>query len=319
MASTKPRMVVLAVSLGIATSFGLGSDAALAKSAKKSSVQPRQTTKSANPQGDEQAIRDFVSKLSKLHEAGDAKGLSALWAEDCEYVDIDGTQTKGRKDLEQRFASVFAAKGIPRMQVATDSVKFLAPSVALAEGRVQREQDGQIHTDSRFSLILVRGADGWLISKASERAFVASTNYDYLKPFDWIVGNWTAQNDGTSVNLSAEWVPSKNFILCRYVTTKQTGKTSVDMQIIGWDPILNQPRSWHFDNTGGFGQGLWSKVNNQWSCEASGVESDGSTTKSRNIFLVNGPDKFSWSSQNRSVNGMAVGDAASLTVQRVVK
>ncbi len=319
MASTKLRIAVLAVSLGIAGSFGLGADAVLAKSAKKSSAQSGQPAKSANPQSDEQSIRDFVSRFSKLHEAGDAKGLSALWAEDCEYVDIDGTQTRGRKDLETRFASVLADKSNLHMQVAADSVKFLSPTVVLAEGTVQREQGGQIQTDSRFTLILVKGADGWLISRASERPFVASTNYDYLKAFSWIVGNWSAQNEGTTVNLSAEWVPSKNFILCRYVTTKPTGKTSVDMQIIGWDPILNQPRSWHFDNTGGFGQGLWSKVNNQWSCDAHGVERDGSTTKSRNIFVVTGPDKFNWSSQDRSVNGMAVGDAASLTVQRVVK
>jgi uncharacterized protein (TIGR02246 family) len=308
------KLAVLALSLGIAVSSGM-CQAAQAKSARKSSSQ---ATKSA-PQGDEQAIHAELADFGKVLASGDAKGLAALWTEDGEYVDVDGTQTKGRKEIEKRFAMVFGQDGKPHVQLTADTVKFLSPNVAMVDGKVRREHDGQTLPDSSFSMVLVKGDANWLIARASESALVATSNYDYLRQFDWLIGEWSAESGSTSVHMKAEWVPSKNFILCKYETKKADGGQSVDMQIIGWDPLLEQPRSWHFDSSGGFGQGIWSKVKNEWNCDASGVESDGSTTKSRNVFVVTGPNAFTWSSVNRSVDGMSVGDVAALPVQRVVR
>jgi len=316
-ASNQVKFAVLALSLGIAFSSG-SSQAVQAKSAKKAAAAAAKSAK-AVPQGDEQAVRAALADFSKLLDAGDAAGLSALWTEDGEYTDEDGNQTKGRKEIQQRFSMIFSQEGKPKVKLVPDSVSFLAPTVAMVEGSVQRNQEGQTRPESHFSLVMVKGDSGWLMSRASERQIVATSNYDNLRHFDWLIGDWDAQSSSATVHMKAEWVPSKNFILCKYETKKADGGHAIDMQIIGWDPVLDQPRSWHFDSSGGFGQGLWSNANNQWVCDATAVERDASTTKSRNIITVTGPNAFTWSSTNRSVDGMAVGDAPSLQVQRVVK
>jgi uncharacterized protein (TIGR02246 family) len=316
-ASNHLKLAFSVLSLGIV--FLSGADPAMAKSSKKTSSQTSKSAKTSAPQGDEQAIRAQLANFSKQLAAGDAAALAQLWTEDGEYEDEDGSLTKGRKEIEKRFAMVFSQDGKPQVHLAADTVKFLAPSVALVEGLVQREHDGQTRPGSHFSLVMVRGDSGWLLTRAAERSLIATSNYDYLRHFDWIIGDWGAESNAATVHMKAEWVPSKNFILCKYETKKADGAQSVDMQIIGWDPLLDQARSWHFDSSGGFGQGLWSKANNQWICDTTGVESDGSTTKSQNIISVTGADSFTWTSVNRSVDGMAVGDAPSLQVKRTVR
>jgi len=313
-ASNHIKFAALALSLGIIVFNGVN-DQAFAKSTKKK-TEVTVTTKSTV--GDEPAVRAQLAEMAKQLAAGNAAQLAALWAVDGEYIDEDGNRARGRKEIENRFSGLFSQGGKPQVHLAADTVKFLAPTVAIVEGTVQRDRDGQTMPDSHFSLVLVKGADGWLMSRASESPVVATSNYDYLRQLDWIIGEWDAKGSNASVHLKAEWVPSKNFIICKYETKKADGSQSVDMQVIGWDPILSQPRSWHFDSSGGYGQGLWTKSNNQWMCEASGVESDGSTTRSRNIMSIKGSNSFDWSSVNRSVDGMAVGDAAPLVVQRIV-
>jgi uncharacterized protein (TIGR02246 family) len=318
MVATKQiKLAALAMSLGIALSSAT-TQMAQARSSKKAAAASTSTAKGGT-QSDDAAVRAQLSQFSKFLAAGDAHSLANLWTEDGEYVDEDGHQSKGRKALEERFTMVANRESKPNITLLSDSIKFLAPSVAMVEGTVEREHDGQSRPTTHFDMVWVKGDGGWLLSNASERELVATSNYEFLRHFNWIIGDWSAQSSAATVNMKAEWVPSKNFILCKYDTSKKDGGHSVDMQIIGWDPILGMPRSWHFDSSGGYGQGFWSKANNQWVCDATAVESDASTTKARNIITVTGPDSFTWTSVNRSVDGMAVGDAPSLMVQRVGK
>ncbi|MBS1990855.1 MAG: SgcJ/EcaC family oxidoreductase [Cyanobacteria bacterium SZAS LIN-3] len=313
-ASNQLKLTALTLSLGIIASMSVNVPA-LAKS--KAGSSKTATTTKTSAQSDEAAIRAQIVEMGKQLAAGNAALLAAIWAEDGEYVDEDGNKCSGRKQIQDRFTAVFSQDGKPQVHLLADSIKFLAPTVAIVEGKVQRDRGNQSLPDSQFSLVMVKGANGWLLSRASESPVVSRSNYDYLRQLDWIIGEWDAKGPNATVHLKAEWVPSKNFIVCKYETKKNDGTVSVDMQIVGWDPILGQPRSWHFDSTGGYGQGFWSKVNNQWVCDASGVETDGSTTKSRNIMTVKGKDTFDWTSVNRSVDGMAVGDAPALQVQRI--
>ncbi|MBU6454833.1 MAG: SgcJ/EcaC family oxidoreductase [Cyanobacteria bacterium REEB67] len=318
------RDSALALALGIAVVAGLAQGVGTPAFARAKKVKNVETVKTstvvARPDGDVAAVQAQLINFSRILALGDAAALASLWTADGEYIDEDGAAVKGRDDIQQRFALVFNTNGKPQIQLISEEVKFLSPTVALVEGKVQRNREGNAISDSRFSLVMVKGEAGWLFSRVSERAaLTASSNYDHLKQLDWIIGEWSAQNGNASVHMRAEWMPNKNFIVCKYDTKKANGATSIDMQIIGWDPLEEKPRSWHFDNSGGYGQGFWSKVGSQWVCDTSGVESDGSVTRSKNLMNVTGANGFTWSSVQRSVNGMAVGDASALAVQRVSK
>ena len=261
-------------------------------------------------------VRAQLVNFANMLAAGDAAGLAAMWTADGEYIDEDGVSLKGRSAIQDRFNSVFKDDGKPQVKLVAEDIKFVAPTVALVEGKVEHTGDSATLTESRYSAVMVRNESGWQFTRVAERSVGVTASYDYLRQMEWLIGEWTAQNNGVSVHMRAEWLPNKNFILCRYETKKPSGNI-VDIQVIGWDPIQEKPRSWSFDNSGGYGQGFWVKAGSQWICDSQGVENDGSITRSRNIMNITSPTAFSWSSVHRSVNGMSVGDAPALEVQRV--
>ena len=106
--------------------------------------------------------------------------------------------------------------------------------------------------------------------------------------------------------------------LLRTVTMKQgAGILGTVTQVIGWDPALQQVRSWTFDSDGGFGSELWTKDGKRWVLEATGMRRDGGRTQATNVLIPAGTDSFTWQSVARRVAGARLPDTAELKVHRV--
>jgi hypothetical protein len=75
------------------------------------------------------------------------------------------------------------------------------------------------------------------------------------------------------------------------------------MQIIGWDPVKNQIRSWVFDSDGGFGEGTWVHKDNRWIIQSTSTLADGGRASATNILTRIDDDTATWQSVNRSVDG----------------
>ena len=75
------------------------------------------------------------------------------------------------------------------------------------------------------------------------------------------------------------------------------------MQIIGWDPVAKQIRSWVFDSDGGFSEGKWTHKGNRWIIQQVGTIPDGGKSSAVNIIKQIDHDSFTWQSIERSVNG----------------
>lgn len=169
-------------------------------------------------------------------------------------------------------------------------------------------------------MIFVKQNGQWLISNATETPLIARGNTEPLNQLSWLIGEWSAEQSGGSVHMKAEWAANKNFIACQYQVQKSADSPKLESrQLIGWDPRSEQPISWHFDSSGGFGYGTWLKKDKQWMVNATGVDRDGSTTNALNVLSIADPDNFSWQSTNRSINGIVVNDTAPLKVHRVTR
>ena len=306
-----------ALTAAAALSLGISAVSGQPAAAKTTTKKVVTEVKTITVGSDTVSVKTQLVSFSTMLAAGDAAGLAAMWTPDGEYIDEDGVTLKGRSAIQDRFTKVFGEDGKPQVKLVAEDIKFVAPTVVLVEGRVEHTGDAAALTESRYSAVMVHTESGWQFSRVAERNVGATSSYDYLRQMEWLVGEWTAQNNGVTVHMRAEWLPNKNFILCRYETKKASGPNIVDIQVIGWDPIQEKPRSWSFDNSGGYGQGFWLKAGTQWICDSQGVENDGSVTHSRNILNITSPTAFTWSSVHRSVNGMAVGDAPALEVQKV--
>lgn len=315
-ASKMPKIALIAVTLGIISiscqpmSLAAGDS----KSSSKAKVSDNAAQKDANS-----AINAQFAALSKAIADGDAKAVSAMWTEDGDYIDQDGGVTKGKAAIEKRFSVLFTQNGKQFLDLVPDSVRSLSNDVVVSEGTVRRK-DASTKPETRFSMVFLKQNGSWLISSATETPLVVDSSVDPLKDLSWLVGDWSAENNGGSVHMKAEWAANKNFITCKYEIKKSADSPTVESrQVIGWDPRTEQPISWHFDATGGFGYGNWVKKDRQWLVDATGVDRDGSTTSATNVLSISDPNSFSYQSVNRSINGVGFNDTVPLKVQRVVK
>jgi uncharacterized protein (TIGR02246 family) len=274
----------------------------------------------ADNQSDETAVRSQISNLTSALAKADVKGVLSLWTEDCSFTDEDGGQTKGKAQMQKRFETLFSNEGRQLVQLQPDSVRKLADNVAIAEGTVHRSDGASSATPvTRFSLLFLKQNGNWLISTGNEVPLVAQPSSNYLKDLSWIIGDWSAEKDGATVKMTAEWAANESFIHLKYLIKKPNEPEQTDIQVIGWDPRSDQLVSWHFDSNGGFGYGNWSKKGPQWLVDSTAVTHTGSTARAVNIITMNSANSFSWQSVNRSVDGETVGDTAPLEVKRVSK
>lgn len=314
------RFVVVLLSLGIML-VGLSPMSLAAKKEKHSNKKNKQTDVVATNVDAKSAVAAQVNLISKYLAEGDATKVSSLWTNDGTYIDEDGVLLKGRAALEKRFSENATAGGRQPVTFIQAPVQMLADTVALAEGIVSRNEGVGSKPQTRYSLVFVKQDGNWLISTATETPLVAvDENVNPLSDLAWLIGEWSTERDGKSVKMKAEWTADKKFIQCKYETKISASAPAVESrQVIGWDPRINQPVSWHFDSSGGFGHGDWSKENKQWIVQAVGVDRAGNTTTATDLISALTPDSFSWQSVNRSIDGFEFNDSAPLKVVRVAK
>lgn len=314
-----PKLLVLAMCLGIVTSscFPLSVEAKQSKSGAKSS---RSKTSESGDAATE--VRAQLDALEKTLAQGTAKQLAAMWTEDGTYTDENGAIVKGRAALEERFAAIISDTGNPTVDFVPDSNRVLSNNVVLSEGIVRRKDGAKRTPETRYSLVLQKKDGAWLISAATETPFLASAEEDPLTGLAWMIGDWSAtdKSKGASVEMKADWAANKHFITCNYVTQRSADSPKIESkQVIGWDPRTENPISWHFDSSGGFGYGNWSNKDGKWYIQSTGIDRDGSTTTATNIISGATPSSFNWQSIDRTVDGVSYTDTASLKVEKVVK
>jgi uncharacterized protein (TIGR02246 family) len=113
---------------------------------------------------DEAAIREVVSKYVDARESIDAKAIEALFTPDADQLVSSGEWRKGLKEVVKgTVASSQNSRG--KRTIAVESVRFLSPDVALADGRY--EISGASAADTRkmwTALVLTRSTSGWRIA-----------------------------------------------------------------------------------------------------------------------------------------------------------
>jgi uncharacterized protein (TIGR02246 family) len=85
---------------------------------------------------EEAAIRDVVRRYVEAREKRDGKLLAALFTDDADQLTTAGEWRKGRDNIVRGgLASSQANPG--SRQIAIETVRFVAPGVALADGRYE--------------------------------------------------------------------------------------------------------------------------------------------------------------------------------------
>ena len=267
---------------------------------------------------EEKIIKKNQADYVQAFISGDAKALAAFWAPDGEFVDSEGKAYQGRSVIEKEFAEFFATNKGMKLEISMDSLRFIAPGVALESGgsRVLGGPDGAT-ARAAYHIVHTKKDGRWFLTSVREAAYAPASNYEHLRDLEWLVGNWTAKGAGSTLELSCEWTAKRSFLMRKYTIQGAEGAAKTGVQIIGWDPTSGGIRGWLFDSDGGFGSERWTRDGKRWILEATGVSKDGAQIAATNVITRLDHDSFTWQSVDRGLNQVQLPDTAVIKVTRV--
>jgi uncharacterized protein (TIGR02246 family) len=298
--------VIIAFSLALAgAAFGAGAPA------KQPAGEEKNQSSSAG-----QTTDDDAQKYEEAYNKGDAKTLAGFYADDVYYIDQDGAEVKGRDAMERLLADNFQQNPGVKLAITTEEVKQLTPDVKVSRGLATvMPANGAVET-TRYTATSVRKGAHWEISQLTETEAPPPNAYSQLAVLEWLVGTWQDKSGDQTVETKINWAGDKNFLV-RTFKLKGAESETDGWEIIGWDPIRQQIRSWIFDSNGGFGEATWATDGDDWLVRASNVLPDGSRSTTENVLTKVDGNKFSWESQNRTLNGDPQPSLDKIEVQRV--
>jgi hypothetical protein len=157
----------------------------------------------------------------------------------------------------------------------------------------------------RFTAMWVKQEGKWRLASLREARLEPQATAAQLAELDWMTGQWSAQHEQTTIEVSAAWNSTRTFLV-RELRVRAEDKAAFSVvQRIGWDPLARKIRSWNFDSDGGYGEGIWTKAGNAWSVQSNGVLPDGRQTTSTSLFAFDGKDSFTWKSTVARADGEA--------------
>jgi len=252
-------------------------------------------------------IKKAVTAYIAAFNARDATTLAELWSPGAVYrSQATGEIIAGREALEAEFAAQFEDRKDARLEVATKSIEFISPNVALEEGTATIVQTNMPPEKSSYTVIYVKRDDKWLIDRVKEEQGSAAqdAHYEQLKDLEWLVGTWVDQDGDTVITTECQWVGNRNFLLRSF--TVSSGAESADvsgMQFVGWDAGKKQIRSWVFDSDGGFAEGVWTKKKDRWIVKTKATLAGGEIATSTSVLKPVDGDSFTWQKVNRFIDG----------------
>jgi uncharacterized protein (TIGR02246 family) len=266
----------------------------------------------------EAAITKTAEAFVEAFAKGDAKAVASFWTPDGDYVDPSGRVLSGRPAIEKDFADLFAENKGLKLRIEVASLKFPTPDTAVEDGvTAVIAPDGTAPSRARYSNFLVKKDGQWLLASVREANYVAPSNYDNLRPLEWVIGDWVDENPGSELaRISFAWAPDQNFIVSTRTVETKEGVLDRGTQWIGWDPVSKQIRSWNFEADGGFGEGAWSKDGEKWVIKTTSVLADGSKVIATNIVSPLNGDSISLQSKEQTVDGKALPDTNETKMKR---
>lgn len=277
---------------------------ALVFSAVAQEEQPDEAEKAAQAQTD-----SYVAAFNK----GDAEALAAMYSEDAQYSNEDGTVISGREDIARNLEDFFAENKGAELDVQIESARFLTSDVLIEKGLASVGDE-----TTRYVCNYVKKDGNWLISDLSETTLPPSdAAAAALEDLGWMVGNWKDASPDVKVTTTVDWTKNHHFLRRSISINRDEDEGPMEAtEVIGYDPVSEGIRSWVFDSEGGFGEGTWSREGNKWLVSFKATAPDGTTSSAQHIITYVDDNKFLWESINRQSEGEALPNIDKIEVVR---
>lgn len=263
-----------------------------------------------------QAAADFVLAYNNK----DAKALAELFTEAGEMSDLMGEEiVSGRAAIQAHYEEIFAGEDVPAMAVEVDSVRLVAPNLAIEDGTVHLtppEKDAPPRSTTYTATLLRNEAGVWQIASTRDLGDATDAAGQLADLAKVISGDWTCRNAaGARVDLAFGWDSSGKFLSGEMLTTAAGAEPQEGTIRIGWNAARSSIVSWIFDADGGVLQSVWTPVDDGWLLRSEGTTADGETITSSQELTAEDRNTLLWSATNRVIDGEKQPD----NVMRIVR
>lgn len=249
----------------------------------------------------------------------DVNALADFFAEDADFTTEDGRTFSGRAAIAESIRAGLVASRGSKLAITTESVRVLAPETVLQKGSTAVTAKSGETNSALFTAIHVKKDGKWKISQLIESPMPTLTPADRLAELAWLIGQWEEADKTSDLTIHSlyAWARGRNF-LTRNITVKRAGDVMLEgWQIIGWDPLAEQLRSWTFDGEGGYAEGYFTREGDRWLLRETGVAPDGTRTSADNTITKASADKLTWESNNRTLDGDPQPNIGRVEINRV--
>lgn len=284
-------------------------------------VEPFREPAELSPAGSSEAarapvaeIRDMVTGYLNAFNQRDADAVAGHWAADGESLNLDsGERTLGREAVRDVFAGLFASAPGATLAIDVQEIRPVRADVAVIDGTACIEAATGSAAATRFSAVVVREHDRWLLQSMREAAAAAPAHRPHpLADLAWLVGFWEDEGEGVTAGTRCDWTPGQGFLLRHHSVTPESRPATlpragderipgllpagpaqpVDVtELIGWDPDRESIRSWIFSSDGRFAEATWQQDATGWVVLVEGRGAD-SGREVRCALLTDGPDGY---------------------------
>lgn len=271
------------------------------------------------PAGARQAVEALVAALN----AGDWQTLGSLFTEHGDVVDHQGHLASVRDRITVLTSALESDEGAaagaeatnsaapaqPRRMVELDQARLVTDDVALVDGWGHTAAVGGVAEPlRRFSVVLVRRENRWLIDAVREGPSSTVVRPADIHELDWLLGTWEGQTEQAQYRFTARLSDDGRFVLRDFSVAIEGKLVFQGQQRIGWDPRGRSFKSWNFDADGGIGEGTWSKTGDSWLVEATSVAPDGSESTAVNTYTPLAKDRVVLQSIGARSGGIEIPD-----------
>jgi uncharacterized protein (TIGR02246 family) len=254
---------------------------------------------------DEAAIRKEAAAYVEAFNKHDAKALADHWSPDAVYTNrTTGEEVVGRAAISEQFTALFKEQPGLKLEVTVASVQFVSPNVAIEQGTTKLLAPKAEPEEIEYSAVNVKRDGKWLLDRVTDKSKeVIPSHYEQLKALEWMVGNWTDQDENAVVELDCNWTKNKNFLTRAFKISVEGQIDFSGMQVIGWDPAAKTIRSWTFDSNGTFAEATWEHRGGRWFVRNVGVLPDGRSATMINVMKQVDEKSFRWQTIERTAGG----------------
>jgi uncharacterized protein (TIGR02246 family) len=268
---------------------------------------------------DRATIRAAADAYTDAYNRGDAGAVAKLWSEKGQWISPDGKTVEGRTAIQKELEAMFVKNKGARLELLDFSVRFVTPEVAVEEGKVRVTRPGEEPSESTYIAIDHRQEGKWLLDTVRETDLPTEAESGPDSPLQelaWIVGDWGDTSPDADISTTVSWTKNKAFLNYSFKVSVPGMEDLEGTQVIGWDSAAGTIRSWMFDSDGGFGEGTWTKRDNQWVIKFKQVLPNGRKASATNIYTVIDHDTITWQSIGREVDGQFMDNVGPIKVVR---